>query len=53
MTKGQNTHDQITWSDCLLGISFILSGSPLETGYFDAVHVQLATWAKLFEAGLR
>ena len=53
MTKGQNAHDQITWSDCLLGISFILSGSPLETGYFGTVHVQLATRAELSEAGLR
>ena len=53
MTKGQITHNQITWSDCLLGISLILSGSPLEAGYFGAVYVQLATRAELFEAGLR
>ena len=37
---------------CLLGNSFLLSGSPLEAGYFGAMHVQLATWRLELQAPL-
>ena len=51
MTDGQNACYQITndrrskcaWSNCVLHIPFILSGSPMYAGYIHATHAWLKT----------
>ena len=51
MTDSQNAYYQITndrrlkcaWSNCVLHIPFILSGSPMYAGYIHATHAWLKT----------
>ena len=61
LTDGQNTRDKSTrgrrlihtWSNCILCITFILSGSPNEYWLQTCDACTVRTWAGLFKDGFR